>query len=189
MPRAGLRPTQDMVRSALFSMVAAHVPGARVLDLFAGTGAVGLEALSRGAPVVWWVEQQSAALAALQDNLRRLVGVASAGEFRVVRADAWRFLAGPPPPIPFDLVYADPPYADPRADGGGRPALDRLLELLEKNAGWLAADGMLVFELGVDELVAARAGWDQLKDKAYGRTRLLIYRRAASPEVAAGPGA
>ena len=90
---AGIRPTQDKVRAAIFSSLAALVPGARVLDLFAGTGALGLEAWSRGAAWVEWIENGKNTLRALRDNVRTLNVQPESG--RVLAADVFKLLAHP----------------------------------------------------------------------------------------------
>ncbi|HET8656286.1 MAG TPA: 16S rRNA (guanine(966)-N(2))-methyltransferase RsmD [Longimicrobiaceae bacterium] len=100
------RPTTDRVREAWMSAVAPELPGARVLDLFAGSGALGLEALSRGAESAVFVENAPAAIRALQANLQAL-GAGERG--RVVRADALRFAAGAGE-HDYDVAFADPPY-------------------------------------------------------------------------------
>ena len=101
-----VRPTADRVREALFSILGDAVPGARVLDLFAGSGALGLEALSRGAASATFVDSSAAALAALRANLDAL-----GAEAEVRRADALRFLRGAPGEARhYDLVLLDPPY-------------------------------------------------------------------------------
>ena len=101
----GLRPTPDRVRETLFNWVGPKMAGARVLDLFAGTGALGLEALSRGAAAVTLVEQQRVAVTALQETVQRL-GVP---EVRVVATDALSFLASDQGQ--YDLILLDPPFA------------------------------------------------------------------------------
>ena len=108
-PPGDTRPTQEKVRAAVFSSLAAFVPERRVLDLFAGSGALGLEAWSRGAAHVEWVENAPPALRTLKRNLADL-GVPPA--FRVHATDAFRFLEARPPAIPFHLVLADPPYRE-----------------------------------------------------------------------------
>lgn len=132
-PGAGTRPTADRVREALFSSLQAHLPGARVLDLYAGAGGLGLEALSRGAAEVVLVESDRRAL----DVLRANVEVVGLGGARVVAADVGRALAGTEAPGPFDLVLLDPPY---RLDD------DALAQVLAAVAGRLAPDGVVVVE-------------------------------------------
>ena len=100
-----VRPTPVRVRETLFNWLAASLPGARCLDLFAGTGALGLEALSRGASQAWFVERDAVLVQALQARTRDLQG-----EARVVRRDALELLASPPVQL-FDVVFVDPPYA------------------------------------------------------------------------------
>jgi 16S rRNA (guanine966-N2)-methyltransferase len=112
-PGTGTRPTTDRVREAWMSAVAPDLPGARVLDLFAGSGALGLEALSRGADHATFVEQSAAALRVLRRNVETL---GAGPRSQVVRADALRFvetLAGGA----FDLALADPPYGAGLAAG------------------------------------------------------------------------
>jgi 16S rRNA (guanine966-N2)-methyltransferase len=102
-----VRPTPDRVRETLFNWLRDLVPGARCLDLFAGTGALGFEALSRGAEEVWFVERDAALVAALEAQAATF-GVTP----RVLRQDAAAFLRAPPP-ARFDLAFLDPPYATP----------------------------------------------------------------------------
>ena len=108
----GLRPTPDRVRETLFNWLAPVVQGARCLDLFAGSGALGLEALSRGAVSVTFVDNQAAAIEQLQDNLKRLHGQARA---EVVRADALSWLASATGP--YQIAFLDPPFASRLAPG------------------------------------------------------------------------
>ena len=110
MPKS-IRPTQGLVKEALFNMVAARVEGARVVDLFAGSGALGIEALSRGAAHVTFVDRVPRGLAILRQNLDEL-GFKSRAT--VVRAEVGRWLEGAPDEIKeADLVFLDPPYGDP----------------------------------------------------------------------------
>ena len=106
-PGRGTRPTTDRVREAWMSTVAPHLGGARVLDLFAGSGALGLEALSRGAASATFVEQDPKALAILRANVAALN---AGGAAHVVRADALRYARGLGAGA-FDVAFADPPYA------------------------------------------------------------------------------
>ena len=103
--RPGLRPTPERVRETLFNWLMPVLPGARCLDLFAGTGALGIEALSRGAGEVVFVERDAALAAALRANLERLRQL----QVPVVCADALNWLREPQPP--FDIVFLDPPFA------------------------------------------------------------------------------
>ena len=107
-----VRPTADRVREAWFSIVAPRLEGAKVLDLFAGSGALGLEALSRGASLVTFVELASASLAALRENI---AAMDVEDRVRVHRADALRFVANTAPRA-YDVAFADPPYTTNQAE-------------------------------------------------------------------------
>lgn len=171
-----VRPTQDMVRQALFSSLAAQIPGCRFLDLFAGSGAVGLEAWSRGAALVCWVETDGRVFSVLQENIRVLCG-SDAGktadqEWRAVRGDVFRTLEGMKGAGEFDLVFADPPYDQ---NGSARWAM-RLLEALAASP-LLVAKGFFVMEQSREEPEAVHHAWDRVTMKTYGGTRLTVYRR------------
>lgn len=166
--RRVLRPTQDRVREALFAMLAGRIEGARFVDLFAGTGAVGIEALSRGAAQVCWVERDVRVLAVLRQNLREL----GAPQDTIVRADVGRALAGGLLPEACDVVFADPPYRVRRR----RPWLDTLLETLPR-CGVLRPDGCFVMEQAAGDTVACPQGWQLVRDRAYGDSRLLLFAR------------
>ncbi|MDX9867030.1 MAG: 16S rRNA (guanine(966)-N(2))-methyltransferase RsmD [Kiritimatiellia bacterium] len=161
-----VRPTQDRVREALFSMLMGVVPDALFVDLFAGTGAVGLEALSRGASRAVWVEQDPRHAALLQENVTALTG--KSGE--VCRCEVFRWLKGAGCGLRADVVFADPPYA-----AGGDPGFARVMGLLEANRV-LRPGGVFVAEM--PEACAAEevAGWVLLRDRTYGHTRLAVYR-------------
>jgi 16S rRNA (guanine(966)-N(2))-methyltransferase RsmD len=125
----GLRPTSDKLRETLFNVLVKVIPGANVLDGFAGTGAVGIEALSRGAAHVTFVDSDRRAIALIERNLERC-GIASG--YGIIRTD----LSGTavPPQAPFDFVFLDPPYQlDPAV-------------VMNAVDGWLTADGWLVVE-------------------------------------------
>jgi 16S rRNA (guanine966-N2)-methyltransferase len=136
-PAAGTRPTSDRAREALFNSLTASIDldGARVLDLYAGTGAVGLEALSRGAQQAVFVESGRNALEALRRNADA-VGLPGA---QVVPRPVAGYLSGPVPQEPFTLVFADPPY---------ELSDDQLAGVLAALAepGWLAPDAYVVIE-------------------------------------------
>lgn len=119
---AGVRPVSDRAREGLFSSLGDLIEGARVLDLYAGTGALGIEALSRGAAEAMFVDRSPPALAALRENLARTGLDGRAG---VERSDVRRFLEREPGPTGFDLVFLDPPYE------AGQTELDPVLALLD----------------------------------------------------------
>jgi 16S rRNA (guanine966-N2)-methyltransferase len=153
---ARTRPTADKVREALFSMLG-DVSGARVLDLYAGSGALGIEALSRGAESAVFVERDQRALAALRRNLEAIG--ADAG---VRRQDVLRFLARPEGT--FDLVFCDPPYDDaPRV---AAPLSEALPAMLEENA-------RIVTES--DKRNPLLLSLPLLVERAYGDTRIAIH--------------
>ncbi|MCU0858758.1 MAG: 16S rRNA (guanine(966)-N(2))-methyltransferase RsmD [Pontiellaceae bacterium] len=167
-PKDGLRPTMERAREAVFSSLAARVPGARVLDLFAGAGSMGLEAWSRGAASVTAVEKASKHWKTLHENFQTLEGDPDLGNWQAVQADVYEFLkrgAGP-----FDLIFADPPY-----DEGDLP------KLLEQIGPALAPDGLLIFETRAYGAVAVSEPWNLLKEKKYGGTRMLYFQKTAPP--------
>jgi 16S rRNA (guanine966-N2)-methyltransferase len=188
---AAVRPTQDRVREALFSSLAGRIPGARFLDLFAGCGTVGLEAWSRGASAVWWVEQHPSVARVLAENLRTLA-VPAAG--RVVNMDALAFLRRHPEPVGFDIVFADPPYGTVARRGkdvageapAGRPLSALLAAVADRH--WLAENGVFVLETSAEESVQAPEGWVETWERRYGSTRLRMYGRGGG-SAAAPPGA
>jgi 16S rRNA (guanine(966)-N(2))-methyltransferase RsmD len=126
----GLRPTSDRLRETLFDILAPRVPGARVLDGYAGTGAVGLEAWSRGASEVVFVERDPRALALITENLRHC-GVTNGCV--IMRADLGRLSTRFE--RPFDLILLDPPYAEPDIE-----------QAVLRAGAWLAPDGVMVLE-------------------------------------------
>src|SRR6266702_8452967 len=162
---AGLatRPTSDRLRETLFNVLAPRIKGAAVLDLYAGSGAVGIEALSRGAERVTFVERAPAALKVLRGNLSRL-GLTRG--FRIVAGGVGAFLRRPDAGAAFDLVFLDPPY-DAEAEYAGT------LGLLGGMAGRVLAAGALV--------IAEHRRKEKLQDRygGLGRTRLLEQGDAA----------
>jgi 16S rRNA (guanine966-N2)-methyltransferase len=177
-PRAGVRPTQDRVREALFSILGARTAEARVLDLFAGSGSVGLEALSRGAGAACWIEADRRTADVLRANVAAL---GAAGLGRVVCRDVYRALVAGGAGGAYDLVYADPPYAA-AVEAAARRV--RLLEAVAA-AGALCPGGWCVLEEAAGRGAVADgavlpAGWRSVTDRAYGTTRLLIVERDES---------
>jgi 16S rRNA (guanine966-N2)-methyltransferase len=168
-PKGDIRPTSERIREALFSSVAEAVPGARVLDLFAGSGMLGLEALSRGALVVWWVEKSDRTVKMLRQSVRTMSRGIRA-ETRVVRADVGGFLSTvgeSEKVVGFDLILADPPYE--------KKWPEKILPRLE-DGDILKPGGLLVLEQATREAVLEPETWELLRNKAYGDTRLLHYR-------------
>lgn len=162
-PPNDLRPTMDMVREAAFSALAELVAGARVLDLFAGSGAYGIEALSRGAAEAVFVESHPKAIESIQLNLSRtkLVG-------KVIRDDVFRFLKQQD--SRYRLVFADPPYAKKPGD---RDLAGELMEN-ESLVAALEPGGLLVLECPPIQEVSAFPYWEITRAKKYGATKLLF---------------
>lgn len=170
MPPRGTRPTSDRAREALFNTLRSEleIEGARVLDLYAGSGAVGLEALSRGAEAAVFVESDRAAAAVLTENVRAL-GLTGA---TVRRLTAGSYLAAPGADEPFDLVFADPPYAVPAS------SVATLLRLLVEH-GWLRPAAIVVLERAARD---AEPDWPgeikPIKQRRYGQGCLWYGRRS-----------
>jgi 16S rRNA (guanine966-N2)-methyltransferase len=165
------RPTSDRARQAVFNILE-HAPWTqglrdrRVIDLFAGSGALGLEALSRGAAFCLFVETDDAARGAIRENIEAM---GLFGATRVHRRDATDL--GPRPAsagAPFDLAFLDPPYRQ----GLGERTLDQLVA-----HGWLADDAIAVFERAVDEAPLDLPGWERLDERDYGIARVGFLKR------------
>ena len=157
----GLRPTAERVRETLFNWLAPRISGARCLDLFAGTGALGLEALSRGAGSVVFVEKSPKAIGTLRRNVRLLDAAGAA----IHAGDALQFLRSGPSD-PFDVVFLDPPFAD-----------DRLAELcrLLDDGGFLAPGARVYLEDDKSRPeTPLPAGWQVLKTKTAGNVRYAL---------------
>ena len=169
------RPTSARVREALFSILSPHVAGARVLDLYAGTGALGIESLSRGARRVVFVESQAKTAWLLRENIERC---GYTRQCVVLTRAVETFLTAPPAwnqPLAFDIVVADPPYQ--------RTDLTQLLERLSVS-GTLAPDGRAILEHGTRHPVPTRVGsLAQTRQARYGDTTLTFYQRRPEAEV------
>jgi len=161
---AHLRPTSDRVREAIFNLLAhgdyPPLEGARVLDLFAGTGALGLEALSRGAARAVFVDDGAAARALIRQNIERLAAI---GQTKLWRRDATRL--GPCRGAPFDLIFADPPYGK----GLGVRALASALA-----GGWVAPGAVLVLEEAAGAAADLPEGLVIADRRTYGETEITI---------------
>lgn len=158
----GLRPTSDRARETLFNWLQPMLPGARVLDLFAGSGALGLEALSRGAREALLVERDPARVRSLEASCDKL-GAGDAA--KVLRADALELLRAPLHGR-FDLVFLDPPFDD-----------DRWRDALQRLEPWLADDAWLYIESPAAAPVVPGAGWRLHRDSATRDARHALYRR------------
>jgi 16S rRNA (guanine966-N2)-methyltransferase len=166
-----IRPTADRLRESLFNILAHAygdpVSGARVLDLFAGTGALGFEALSRGAAFVLFVDDGAEARALLRQNVETL-GVAAAA--RIFRRDATK-LGTAHPVEPFSLVFLDPPY---------RKGLAEKALLSAREGGWLTDDVLIVIEEASDAAFKAPEGYEELERRTYDDTELVVLRSLPS---------
>ena len=160
-----VRPTQDRVREALFNILMHDIAGARFLDVFAGSGAVGLEAMSRGAASVTFVERSPRHISYIRSNAAMLKLAPE-----IIQADAYQYLAGFSGES-FDIVYADPPYAL-----GEEQGFDIVLKSLsDRNV--LKPGGLFIAETTFRMSAVDIPGWDLCRDREYGKTRLIIWRR------------
>ena len=186
-----IRPTQDRVREAVFNIIQFEVPGCDFLDLFAGSGAVGLEALSRGAKSATFVEANRRHIAVLNENLASLgsgrvgvvpdrVGVGTAQLKRpertledstVVLSDCYRWLATYSGPG-FSIGFADPPYAL----GEEKGYASVLATLAER--GVIRPGGLFIAEMTAVQKAEETPGWELVRDRAYGKTRICVWRRS-----------
>ena len=167
-PASGnIRPTSDRLRESLFNVLA-HAygdpaKGARVLDLFAGTGALGIEALSRGAAFVCFVEEAAEARGLIKENIE-LLGLA--GQSKVFRRDATR-MGHAHPNEPFSLVFCDPPY-------GKNLAPEALSSAIA--GGWVTIDALVIIEERADVVIELPTGLVLLEQRIYGDTQMIFAR-------------
>ena len=162
----------DRVKAAIFSSLGEAILHARVLDLFSGTGALGIEALSRGAAMVLFVEENSAATAAIEKNLARTNLKAD-----IRQQDVFAFLQSGMARERFDIIFADPPYEQSKSGGAFTQLLlgnARIIELLEEG-------GTFVLEKRPGEQIPASALWKTVRAKRYGATEVLFLQSAAVP--------
>lgn len=158
----GLRPTPERVRETLFNWLAPGIQGARCLDLCAGTGALGIEALSRGAGSAWFVEPNVTAAKALRQNLERLKVTSP----KVTAMDGQAFLRGAPQPM--DIVFMDPPFS-----------LDLWAPLARQleQGGWLAAGAVVYIECPRTLSPELPPAWKMHRESMAGEVRFALYRR------------
>jgi 16S rRNA (guanine966-N2)-methyltransferase len=163
-----IRPTADRLRESLFNILAHAygdpIEGARVLDLFAGTGALGFEALSRGAAFVLFVDDGAEARALLRGNVEAL---GAGGATKVYRRDATRL--GPVAPLePFSLVFLDPPYRQGLAEKALASA---------QQGGWLTPDALVIVEEAADAAFKTPDGFEEIERRRYDDTEFVFLRR------------
>ena len=174
-----IRPTQDRVRQAVFNIIQTEVAGCDFLDLFAGSGAVGLEALSRGAASATFVEQSRKHLEVLRKNLGVLckpnIPTSQYPNNQVICSDVYRWLAtyvGPG----FSVGFADPPYRLGEEKGYAQV----LATLAERNV--IRIGGLFIAEMTAVQKAEETPGWDLVRDREYGKTRICIWRRVTGTE-------
>jgi 16S rRNA (guanine966-N2)-methyltransferase len=159
-----LRPTQDRIRQVIFSSLGDLVIGARVLDLYAGTGACAIEALSRGAVSATLVEIEKKHVACIRQNLEHCHLSAT-----VIPEDVMSFLQRPPDTT-YDLIFADPPYDKNARDVASDP-------LLKAVAPWLAPDGRFLLEHFSRHTWQPQPGWEIIRQRSYGETGLTFWKK------------
>ena len=168
-PKSDLRPTMDSVKGAIFSSLGDSVIGARVLDLFAGTGALGIEALSRGAAAATFVESEQRAVRSIEKNLAytKLSG-------SVQPMDIFRFLDRFAAPGSYEIIIADPPYAKAPGERDFTPELlgSEPLRLA------LAPGGVFILEHLPGAKLPLRNVWECFRQKRYGATEVAFLRLA-----------
>ena len=169
-PKSGVRPTMDRVKAAIFSSLGEAVVGARVLDLFAGSGALGIEALSRGAASAIFVEDERQSTEAIEKNL-----VKTNLKARVRQQDVFDFLRQRSNPEKFEIIFADPPYEKFQH---GKSYTEKLLNN-EDLPQLLESDGIFVLEKWPGEDLPESEFWRVVRQKAYGATEVLFLTRSA----------
>jgi 16S rRNA (guanine966-N2)-methyltransferase len=171
-PKSGVRPTMDRVKAAIFSSLGDTIIGARVLDLFAGSGALGIEALSRGASSVLFVEQDRQSIDVIERNLAK-----TKFQARVRRQEVFEFLRRSSGTETFQIIFADPPYE--KTESG-----ERFTEKLLTNealAQLLAPLGVFILEKRPAERFPATKLWNMVRARSYGATEVLFLQGVASP--------
>ena len=167
-PRRGVRPTMDRVKAAIFSSLGEAIIGARVLDLFAGSGALGIEALSRGAASAVFIENDRQSAEAIEKNL-----VKTNFQGRVRDQDVFDFLRQRASTEKFQIIFADPPYETTKRESSAEKLLNNetLRQLLEPG-------GIFVLEKSPTDVIPQTNVWRVLRQKAYGATEVLFLSKA-----------
>ncbi|MCH2547332.1 MAG: 16S rRNA (guanine(966)-N(2))-methyltransferase RsmD [Alphaproteobacteria bacterium] len=169
---ADIRPTSGRTREAIFNILVhgsfgrdgeSPLIGKRIIDIFCGTGGLGLEALSRGASHVTFVDRNTQSLKLARENVEHFHETENTS---FIRSDSTQL---PPAAYPCTVAFADPPYNK----GLAAPALQSL-----KQSGWLEPDALVVLELSSHELLHVPEGFDQIDERVYGNSKVLILRNA-----------
>jgi 16S rRNA (guanine966-N2)-methyltransferase len=173
-PKHGVRPTMDRVKAAIFSSLGDAIIGARVLDLFAGSGALGIEALSRGASSVVFVEEDPQSVDIIEGNLAKtkLAG-------RVRQQDAFDFLRHSSTAETFQIIFADPPYEKTKH---GELYTEKLLTN-EPLPRLLESSGVFVLEKRPNETLPKMKFWRMIRQKTYGATEVLFLAGIRNPQL------
>ena len=174
-PDTDVRPTMDRVKAAIFSSLGELIVGARVLDLFAGTGALGIEALSRGAASALFVEENRTAVLAIEQNFIR---TKLRGPVR--KQEVFAFLEAVQSREQFDVIFADPPYEKTKSGG----EFTRLLLVNRSLAALLRPSGVFVLEKRPGEQLVSSPLWHVIRSKTYGATEVL-FLQPTEPTAAA----
>jgi len=169
-PKKGVRPTMDRVKAAIFSSLGDAIVGAKVLDLFAGSGALGIEALSRGAASAVFVEEDRQSIAAIEKNLAK-----TTLKGRIRQENVFDFLRRSSGNEIFNIIFADPPYEKTKSG-------ERFTEKLLANEALpqlLEPDGIFVLEKHPSETLPEMKLWRLLRQKTYGATEVLFVAQSA----------
>ena len=174
-PKSGVRPTMDRVKAAIFSSLGDAITDARVLDLFAGSGALGIEALSRGAASVLFVEEDRQLTEAIEKNLAK-----TNLDGRVRRQEVFEFLRRSSRTERFQIIFADPPYEKTKS---GERFIEKLLKS-EALAQLLEPNGVFVLEKRPSAQTPVTMLWDIIRAKKYGSTEVLFLSAIRDPRSA-----
>jgi 16S rRNA (guanine966-N2)-methyltransferase len=159
------RPVTDRVKEAVYNIISSDIVGANFLDLFGGTGSIGIEALSRGAESVTFIDLHSQAITTIKANLKTTRLEAKA---RVVQSDAFRYLAGPSPLPAYDYIYIAPPQY--------KQMWLQALKIVDEKANWLVQDGWVIVQIHPVEYEEPNLGHlTEIDRRKYGSTLILIY--------------
>jgi len=168
-PNAVVRPTTDRTREALFSMINAMIEGAQCMDLFAGSGSLGLEALSRGAQSCTFVDVDRACVQVVRENLKAL----NLSGGNVLQSDILKYVSKRLDSESFNIIFADPPYCKSAGD------TDYVAELLAADALWSALKprGVFVAEMPTGKAPVAPPHWNIIAERNYGSCGIVIYQK------------